>query len=131
MASAAGIRSPQLQVLNGVGCLVWRSASVRARLWCGLFQLRDLPSSRWTTITEAQGYNPQESRQGSDESNVGSSSCQDGRSFTLFRSFFMIVLSVLTRISGRSVAQNAMLAVIGIVAVGLGLIGLFAWLSRW
>jgi hypothetical protein len=44
----------------------------------------------------------------------------------------MIALSVLmTWISGRSVAQNAMLAVIGIVAVGLGLIGLFACLSRW
>jgi hypothetical protein len=44
----------------------------------------------------------------------------------------MLALSVvMTRISDRSVAQNAVLAVLVTGAVGFGLVGLLAILSRW
>ena len=44
---------------------------------------------------------------------------------------FMMVLSVLlTRLSHRSIVQNAVLAVIAVAVIGFGLIGLVAVLSR-
>jgi hypothetical protein len=44
---------------------------------------------------------------------------------------FMIVLSVLfTRLSHRSIIQNAILAVIAVAVIGFGLMGLVAVLSR-
>ena len=43
----------------------------------------------------------------------------------------MIVLSVLlTRLSHRSIIQNAILAVIAVAVIGFGLMGLVALLSR-
>jgi hypothetical protein len=46
---------------------------------------------------------------------------------------FMLVASVgLTRLSvNRSVARNLVLAAIFSAAIGFGLLGLVAWLSRW
>jgi hypothetical protein len=44
---------------------------------------------------------------------------------------FMMALSVLmTRLSNRSVAQNAMLAGVVVAVIGFGLLGLLAVLSR-
>jgi len=44
---------------------------------------------------------------------------------------FMLALSVLmTRLSNRSVAQNAMLAGVVVAVIGFGLLGLLAVLSR-